>query len=279
MNFACNSNGTESRTREALLREPLHRRQTSGLLPGRRAAKAMIERLIRLGLPRVTPQIVRTLPHDERAFTQGLAYHTGFLYESTGGHGSSSLRRIDPRDGRIAHHIAVQNDFAEGIAVTEGRILQLSWQTGIARVYNVPDLVKIDEIGYDGEGWGLAAGPLGLVMSDGTCILRFCDHRLVVTHTLRASCHGISLRKINDLEWASGRIYANVWFSNEILEISPHSGRVIRVLDCSSLAKVADPGDVESVLNGIAYNPDHGTFYLTGKRWPLLFEVAIPRVH
>lgn len=249
-----------------------------GPSPPRQLAKAAVDRLIRLGLPRFVPRIIRVLSHDRQAFTQGLAYHDGALYESTGGYGSSSVRRLDPSNGHVRDLIPVPGDFAEGIAAVGDRLLQLSWRSGEARIYNLPSLEKIGTLAYEGEGWGLASGPSGPIMSDGSCTLRFCNDRLGVARTLRVTSRGLPIRKINDLEWAGGRLYANVWFSGDLLEISPQTGRVIGVVDCSALVSLAGQDATESVLNGIAHDPDRGTFYLTGKHWPSLFEVAIARI-
>ena len=236
----------------------------------------MVARLARLGVPTVAPCILRTLPHDPAAFTQGLAYWEGQLYESTGGHHRSSLRAIDPQDGRAQRIVAVDGDFAEGIAVVGGKLYQLSWRSGKARVYSLPDLVLIDELRYRGEGWGLAASDGKLLMSDGSSVLSFCDAKFGLSRTLRVKSRGLPIRRLNDLECVGRSIYANVWPTTDIFELSAETGKVLRIVDCSRLAAAARPRDQECVLNGIAYNADNGAFFVTGKNWNLIFEVAIP---
>jgi glutamine cyclotransferase len=248
-----------------------------GAAAARRAAKTVLTRLIRAGLPRVTPLVVRTLPHDERAYTQGMAYHDGCLYESTGGDTASSLRRIDPRDGRVEALVPVAGDFAEGIAVLGSRLFQISWQSGVARVYSVPDLALVDEILYEGEGWGLARCGRGLVMSDGSSRVRFRDGAFAVTGSLGVRSHGLPVWNLNDLECVGGSLYANVLGAGEVIEVALDSGRLSRVVDCSALVAAAAPRAADHVLNGITHAGDRGTFFLTGKNWKYLFEVTIPR--
>jgi glutamine cyclotransferase len=220
--------------------------------------------------------IVRTLPHDTNAFTQGLAYLNGDLYESSGGQPHSSLRCLDTRDGAIKNEIAIENDFAEGIAIWGSLIYMLSWKSGRARIFDVRDLDLIRVLSYQGEGWGLCSGLSALVKSDGTDTLQFLDHEFGVLRRLRVTVNRFPTRRLNDLEWVDDTIYANVLWSNEILEISARRGRVVRVIDCSTLAAQAASRDIEHTLNGIAYNPNRNTFYITGKCWPLMFEVRLP---
>ncbi len=138
----------------------------------RRFAKSLLDQAVRWRVPVITPRIVRSLPHDDRAFTQGLTFYDGCLYESTGLIGHSTLRRIDPLDGSLMKLVQISDDFAEGIAVFGGSLYQLSWHSGKARVFRFPELVMIGEVRYQGEGWGLTSSPEGLIMSDGTSHLR-----------------------------------------------------------------------------------------------------------
>jgi glutamine cyclotransferase len=242
------------------------------------ALKVLVDRLIRAGVPRVGAQIVRTLPHDRQAFTQGLSYHNGFLYESTGSESRSGLRCLDPSDGRMLREVFIEDDHAEGIAVVADRLVQLSWKSGRARVYHLPDLVRIGELAYDGEGWGLTGGPAGFIMSNGTSTLSFLDEGFKVVRVLHVRSNGIPIRNINDIEWVDRLIYANILGSTDIFEISLDDGIVIGILDCSALAATADPGTEVSVLNGIAYNRQRETLFVTGKHWPLLFEINVPQI-
>ena len=249
----------------------------SVIKPIKRAVKLTVRTISRWGVPRVQPLTVRTLSHDRASFTQGLAYVNGTLYESSGDHHQSMLRSVDPTNGRVCDVVSIPNDFAEGIAIFEDRLYQLSWKSERARVFRLPDLELIDELRYDGEGWGLASGPAGMVMSNGTGTLRFVDGDLRTTQQLRVTLNRLPTRRLNDLEWVAGSIYANVLMQSDILEISARNGQVSRILDCASLQAQAAPCDVEHTLNGIAYNPDRDTFFVTGKCWPYMFEVCFPR--
>ncbi len=242
----------------------------------RRNLRAAVDRSVRWGVPTDVPRIVRTLPHDPQAYTQGLLYREGQLYESTGGHHASSLRTIDPANGAVQRIVNVKGDFAEGIAALGERLYQVAWKSGTARVYRLPDLALIDQLPYHGEGWGLAASDGQLIMSNGTSVVSLRDASFNVVRTLRTKSHGIPVRRLNDLECVAGSIYANVWPTTDILEFSAHSGRLQRVVDCSALASAVRPRDDNCVLNGIAYNQDRDTFFVTGKNWKLLFEVEIP---
>jgi glutaminyl-peptide cyclotransferase len=159
--------------------------------------------------------------------------------------------------------------------VVGDRMVQLSWKSGRAHVYRFPELVKVGEIAYEGEGWGLTAGPTGLIMSNGSSMLYFRNEGFEVTRTLRVRSNGIPVRNINDIECVNRSVFANILNSSDIFEISLHGGNVVRIIDCSSLVAEAAPLGEYAVLNGIAYNSDNGTFFLTGKNWPLLFEVVI----
>jgi glutamine cyclotransferase len=247
------------------------------ITPLKLAAKLTVSAITRWGVPRVKPEIVRTMPHDHQAFTQGLAYIDGQLYESFRQKPNSRLRRLDLRDGRTVSEVLIPNDFAEGIAVLDGLIYQLTWKSEKARVFRLPDLTLVRELRYQGEGWGLCAGPDSLLIkSDGTGTLQFVDRQMQVVRKLRVTVNRFPTRRLNDLECVNGTIFANVLFSTDILEISVEKGCVTRIIDCSALATAAAPDDTEHVLNGIAYNPDQGTFFATGKCWPLLFELRIP---
>lgn len=240
------------------------------------AVRSSIDHAVRIGMSRIYPEVVRALPHDPQARTQGLLYFDGLLYESVGATHQSFLRCIDPADGKVVRSITIEGDYAEGIATVGDRLFQLSWKSGIARIYQLPELVQVDEALYDGEGWGLAACPGGMVMSDGTCRLLFRDAEFRVTKELRVRSRGIPLRRINDIEYVDGRIYANVLGSSDLWVIAADSGKVVEIVDCSALAKSAGALDQHSVLNGIAYNRDDDTFFVTGKHWKWLYQVRLP---
>ncbi len=243
-----------------------------------RLAKHVRDGLIRRGAASVSPRIIRTLPHATDSFTQGLVFHAGVLYESTGLYGRSSVRVIDPRDGRLIDSKPVSNDFSEGIAVRDGELYQLSWKQGIARVYDLESLEVRRTISYQGEGWGLTSHDGGFFMSDGTSRLQARCGQFDLLERFRVRTGAVPMRNLNDLQYANGLIYANVLWRNDLLEIDPATGRVHRLIDCSEMVRAAAVNDVDSVFNGVAYNPKSASFFLTGKNWPLLFEVVVPGV-
>ncbi len=226
-------------------------------------------------IARTTPLVVRTIPHDTAAFTQGLFYCKGLLYESTGLYGRSSLRVLDPNNGRIVRNIPVPDIFAEGCARMDSSLVQLSWREGGAAIYSFPSLSLRGSFSYAGEGWGLTSDSVSFYMSNGSDTLYLRDKRFGVKKKLAVTLGGAPLTSLNELEYVKGLIYANVWFNNNIYVIRPSSGAVVRIVDCTTLvSQNASPSD-QDVLNGIAYNNDTGTFYVTGKRWRYIFEVRM----
>ncbi len=233
-------------------------------------------RLQSVGVVRVRPEIVRTLPHDPAAYTQGLIYASGELYESTGLAHASSLRRIDPGDGHVLEQVPVAGDFAEGIALLGERIYQLTWQSGRVLVYDRNPLRRIAEHRIEHEGWGLASDGGQLWISDGTAVLRRYSPAMVFNGALRAHAAGLAFRHLNAIVMARGRLYANVWCTPLVAEIDPADGHVLRLVDCSELVRAEASRNPHSILNGIAFNADSCNFFMTGKCWRLLFEVRIP---
>ncbi len=228
---------------------------------------------------RLSIKVLAVYPHDPGAFTQGLVWDGGVFYESTGLYGKSSLRRVEPMSGQVLAHRAVDpNLFSEGLALVEDRLLQLTWKAGIALVYDLANLELVDEYGFNGQGWGLAYDGGRLVMSDGTHRLTFrdiSDFRWL--STLEVTLAGRPVKDINELEFAEGALYANVWGQERILRIDPDSGEVDGVIDASGLLSPEEKSRVD-VLNGIAYDPVSKTFWLTGKFWPRMFQVVFEPV-
>ena len=225
---------------------------------------------------RYTVRIVQTLPHNPQSFTQGLVYDRGSLYESTGLYGQSSLQQIDAQTGVVRKVLPVPGVFAEGLTRWENRLIQLTWQEQTAFIYNLTDFSKIGAFQYDTEGWGLTADEQYLIMSDGTDVLYFRDP--VSFETVRAvhvTFEGKPLERLNELEYIQGLIYANVWYEDFIVQINPADGAVTGWIDASSLRRMQPPLNADSVLNGIAYRAETNTLYLTGKNWPVLFEVTL----
>lgn len=227
---------------------------------------------------RPMPVRVRAVhPHDPAAFTQGLAWVHGRLYESTGLYGSSSLRELDPETGRVLRQVPLAPDeFGEGLTEIGGRLVQLTWREERARLWTLPGLAPAGTLAFRGEGWGLASDGRSLVSSDGTAVLVFrAADDLRPLRTLAVRRGGRAVPYLNELEWAGGALYANVWQSDEILRIDPVSGEVTGAWDASGLLAPAERARAD-VLNGIAWDPERRLFYLTGKLWPSLFEADLP---
>jgi glutamine cyclotransferase len=222
-------------------------------------------------------RVIHTYPHDPQAYTQGLLYEDGFLYESTGLNGRSSLRMVDLETGRVLQRATVpDNYFAEGLASWGSTLIQLTWQSHIAFVYDRFSFRLLHTFNYKGEGWGLTQDGRNLIMSDGTATLRFFDpgtfrevHRIVVKD------QGAPVTQLNGLEYVRGEIYANVWHTDRIARISPATGKVLGWIDLSGLLSENQRSDPEAVLNGIAWDSAHDRLFVTGKLWPRLFEIKI----
>jgi glutamine cyclotransferase len=222
-------------------------------------------------------RVVHTYPHDPQAYTQGLLYEDGYLYESTGLNGRSSLRMEDLETGRVLQKADVPNQyFAEGLAAWGSTLIQLTWQSHVAFVYDRFSFRLLHTFPYKGEGWGLTEDGRNLILSDGTAILRFFDPGTFreVRHIV-VKDHGTEITQLNELEYVHGEIYANVWHTDRIARISPASGRVLGWIDLSGLLPPGQVSDAEAVLNGIAWDPVHDRLFVTGKLWPKLFEIKI----
>jgi glutaminyl-peptide cyclotransferase len=222
-------------------------------------------------------RIVHTYPHDPRAYTQGLIYIDGHLYESTGLNGRSSLRMDDLSTGRVLQSVPVaQQYFAEGLAASGSTLVQLTWQSHIAFVYDRFSFRQLRTFHYDCDGWGLTDDNKNLILSDGTAELRFFDPATFreVRH-IYVSDHGQPIDQLNELEYIHGQIYANVWHTDRIARISPETGRVLGWINLVGLLKPGEVSDPEAVLNGIAYDPVHDRLFVTGKLWPKLFEIQV----
>jgi glutamine cyclotransferase len=224
-------------------------------------------------------QIVNVYPHDAEAYTQGLVFVDGYFFESTGLHGRSSLRKVQPETGRVVQRRDVDAKyFAEGLTEWRGQLLQLTWQAGLAFVYDRGTFAQTGTFGFTGEGWGLTHDDTKLILSDGSATLRFLDPtsfresaRVVVRD------HGVPVKDLNELEFIHGEIYANVWHSNRIARISPLSGDVLSWIDLSGLLARGEVSDPEAVLNGIAFDSVRDRLFVTGKLWPKMFEIRLAR--
>lgn len=225
----------------------------------------------------VRPTILATLPHDTAAFTQGFFYHKGKLYESTGLFGSSSLRTLDT-NGSLLTNTPIADVFAEGCAVLGNNLYQITWQAGVCFVYDSEKLTRKSILTYRGEGWGLTADGTNLIMSNGSDTITYRDASFAVIRKLAVTNNGIPLQNINELEYARGKIYANVWYSDFLFVINPESGVVGQIIDCEELVKLEGILSDQNVLNGIAWLPETDRFLLTGKKWKHLFMTTIPVV-
>jgi glutamine cyclotransferase len=221
-------------------------------------------------------KVVAAYPHDPAAFTQGLAIDAGTLYEGTGQYGASSLRRVDLATGRVEKMRPLNpRYFGEGIAVLDGRIYQLTWQEQVGIVYDAATFEVLRTFSYAGEGWGLTHDGTHLILSDGTAVLRFYDpESFAVVRTVEAREGGRAIARLNELEYVNGEIWANIWYEDRIVRISPADGTVLGWIDLSSLYSRAARGP-EAVLNGIAYDADSARLFVTGKNWPTLFEIKV----
>jgi glutamine cyclotransferase len=222
-------------------------------------------------------EVIATWPHDPKAFTQGLVFRNGDFLESTGLNGQSSLRDVDLKTGRVLKQVSVPSQFfAEGLAVMGDQAFQLTWQSGKGFVYDVDTFRLEKEFAYDGEGWGLATDGRWLILSDGTSRIRFLDPATFrVVRTIEVTEEGKPVERLNELEWINGEIFSNVWQTNEVMRIDPDSGRVRGVIDFSGLLDPQDRGPETDVLNGIAYDAATDRLFITGKRWPKIFEVRL----
>lgn len=232
-----------------------------------------------------TAEIVRTYPHDPKAFTQGLVFHNGFLYEGTGGKPSrgddffSTLRKVEIESGKVLQKYDVPVDFfGEGIAILNDKLYQLTWQERTGFIYNLADFKLVKEVRYSGEGWGLTHDGTNLIMSDGTHVIRFVnpeDFTTVRTITVNDE-RGQPLMKLNELEYVKGEIWANVWETGWIVRIDPATGKLLGRIDLTKLTdEVQDKNPKADVLNGIAYDAGGDRLFITGKNWPNLYEIKV----
>ena len=230
-------------------------------------------------------EIVQTLPHDPEAYTQGLVYREGFLYEGTGplngrsGPGSS-IRKVDLQSGRVLqiHHVEAPV-FGEGIAIFSNRLIQLTWKAGRAFVYDLNTFNPLAQISYTTQGWGLTHDGEQLIMSDGTSTLYFRDpFTLEETRRVQVRAGERPVVNLNELEYIGGEVYANIWRTDYIARIDPHSGQVVAWIDLGGLLSAGNRrGRRAEVLNGIAYDARNDRLFVTGKWWPQLYEIKLVR--
>ena len=224
-------------------------------------------------------QVVNIWPHDPRAFTQGLVFLDGKLIESTGQEGFSSLRSVELQTGKVLKKVDIPEPFfAEGAALLNNKIYQLTWQHQRGFIYDAQSLEKIGDFSYGGEGWGLATDGRSLLLSDGSNRIRFIEpDSFRVTKTIAVTDGKTPINELNELEYVNGEIYANIWHDDRIAVIDPENGRVKAWIDLTGLLQPGDVTDPEAVLNGIAFDQAGNRLFVTGKLWPRLFEIKIKK--
>ena len=228
-----------------------------------------------IGIEKVKPVIIKKIPHDPTAFTQGLFYNNGKLYESTGINCKSTIRIVDTT-GHIEILRSVPEVFAEGCALLNNILYQITWQEQVCITYAFPSLEITGTLNYEGEGWGLTSDSRVLYMSNGSDTITIRNVELEILHQFAVTLAGKPLKNINELEFVNGIIFANVWFSDFIFEIDIDDGTVIRIVDCSEIVALENPSSEQHILNGIAFVKQSGLLYVTGKNWKSMFLVKIP---
>jgi glutamine cyclotransferase len=228
-------------------------------------------------IPTESYSLVKAWPHDRGAFTEGLVFWNGMLIESTGLYGHSTLRKVDLETGLVRQEVKLPAQyFGEGIAVLNGKIFQLTWQSHRGFVYDVNTLKAEGEFQFTGEGWGLTTDGRSLIMSDGTNRIRFIDpSSFQVTRTIDVYAHGQPVKMLNELEYVKGELYANVWQTEFVIRIDPATGRVLGSIDFVGILPKDDRAGDTDVMNGIAYDAENDRLFVTGKDWPKLFEVKV----
>jgi glutaminyl-peptide cyclotransferase len=231
------------------------------------------------GYPVYGYKVVHTYPHDTSAYTEGFFYLDGSFYEATGEVGQSSIRKVDISTGKVLQKVDLPPpDYGEGIVAWKNRLIELTWQSHHGFIYDLHTFKKLGSFDYPGEGWALTADSKHIYMSDGTPTLRVLDpNTLKQVGKIDVTASGKPVPNLNELEWVKGRIYANVWLTNAIVEIDPASGKVVGVINLTGLAPdpstLGDPSN--DVLNGIAYDAKHDRLFVTGKRWPSIYEIEL----
>ncbi|MGH9736071.1 MAG: glutaminyl-peptide cyclotransferase [Candidatus Acidiferrales bacterium] len=226
-------------------------------------------------------RVVRVYPHDPNAFTQGLIYFNGHLYESTGLRGRSSLRMVDLQTGAVRRRFDLSSQlFGEGLTNWKDTLVQLTWMAQTGFVYDRQTFRLLKTFHYEGEGWGLTQDGVHLIMSDGSSSLRFLDTKTFqIVKRVTVSDRGAEVRNLNELEYVHGRVYANVWQTDRIAIISPENGRVDAWIDLTGLRPITTSGDTDAVLNGIAFDSEHDQLFITGKLWPDVFQIQLVQKH
>lgn len=227
--------------------------------------------------PTYTYEVVNVYPHDPDAFTQGLQWHDGRLFESTGQVGSSDIREVELATGRVIRTQPLEAPhFGEGMVILGSQLYQITWTSGKAFSYDPATFRRTGTFSYDGEGWGLTTDGAALVMSNGSSVIIWRDPKTFAgTKSITVTDHGTPVSQLNELEWVKGEIWANVWQSEQIARIDPATGNVLGWIDLAGILPALDRTGKEDVLNGIAYDAEKDRVFVTGKLWPKLYEIRI----
>ncbi|MHA0330351.1 glutaminyl-peptide cyclotransferase [Sphingomonas melonis] len=246
--------------------------------PATQAAPASAVTDAESGVPVYAADVVARFPHDSGAFTEGLLFCGGALYESTGKEGASDIRRVTLDDGKVVARARLSPDlFGEGIACWQKSLASVTWKTGIGFRWALPALTQTGKpLRYTGEGWGMTSDATSILLSDGTPVLRRMDPaRFAERGRIAVTLNGRPLKNLNELEYVGGKILANVWMSGFIARIDPASGKVEALIDLRPLIAEINNPDPDAVANGIAYDAAHDRLFVTGKYWPTLFEIKL----
>lgn len=229
--------------------------------------------------PQYTFTVVRVFPHDTSAYTQGLAYRDGFLYEGTGRNGQSSLRKVRLETGEVLQRVNLGTEFfGEGVTIVRDQVFQLTWKSGVGFVHDVKDFRLLRKVSYSGEGWGLTTNDRELFLSDGTAQIRILDPETFQEKgRLKVHDGPTAVDQLNELEFVEGQVFAYVWHTNRIARISPQTGEIVGWIDLSGLLSSVYRLQPEAVLNGIAYDPVGKRLFVTGKLWPSVLEITLKR--
>lgn len=229
--------------------------------------------------PLLTPTIVARTPHDAKAFTEGLVWHDGALYESVGLEGRSDVRRVELATGKVQQRVVIPPaQFGEGLAAYKDRLVSLTWHDGVAHLWSARTLKSLGTARYNGEGWGLTSDGRSLIRSDGSATLTFHDPAtLAVQRRLDVTLNGRAITQLNELEWVDGQILANVWHAPFLVRIDPADGHVNAIVDLRAIVAEVGATDPEAVANGIAWDAGKRRLFVTGKLWPTMFEITLAK--
>ena len=227
--------------------------------------------------PYMTYEIIKTYPHAPQAFTQGLVYHQGVLYESTGLYGESSLRKVDLESGNVLARVDLPADyFAEGMVIFDDQIFQLTWRENTGFVYTLEDFSLIQQFSYPTEGWGLTHDGQNLIFSDGSSTLYFMNpSTFEIMESIAVTYQDQAIMRLNELEYIRGEIFVNIWQTDDIVRIDPQTGQVLGWIDLRGILPEDLRTSETDVLNGIAYDQEGDRLFITGKRWPRLYEIRL----